>query len=350
MGFALLALLSMVAPLPAQQTNRSRGTPIIFSAPKSDTVSSNLNELRTPTAPFRDLEADLKKPFEIFDPNSSDKLLRSRDQKFKTPPPDLNKKQLKEQLHERAEQMFLSLEPEDDDPFKASEESFDPYNKKPKTSLDRYYDRLDRNRVAVTNRTSVNDLFGDKKDKEKERRDESGFDKKKPIGFSDDERSVTSRNVRLMSNSSPTGDSLFSEKNKARGSGEMFDSGKQISFYERNKTKSETRLEEYKRLLDGPGYGHDTREKVKPVVSAYETAAPQAIYGAAAPTWSSTKPAAKTPPANTFATSAGLVGTPAAPQGLKDFDSAASLSTPPPKPPPAKPAKPSTFNIPKRRF
>ena len=50
-----------------EEPARQRGAPIIFSEPKSDTVSTNLNQLDLKASPFKDLESDLKKPFQIFD-------------------------------------------------------------------------------------------------------------------------------------------------------------------------------------------------------------------------------------------------------------------------------------------
>lgn len=346
-GFVVVALASTVAGARAQQSATARGTPIIFSAPStSDSVSSNLNALRTPAAPFRDLEAELKKPFEVFDANRSDKVLRPSDPNFRPPAPEVNRKHLKEQLNDRAERMFLFMEPDDDDLFKAADT--DPYTKKPKTALDRYYDRLDRARTGLTNRTSTTDLFGDKKNSDKDRRDEYGLEKKKPLNPLDEDRTTALRDFRPMTNSSPAGDNFYSDKSKPRTAADFLSYSPEATA-ERSRFKTETRLEDFKRLLDGPGYG--PRENLNPPASVYGETAPRPAYGAAAPTWSTTKPTTtKAASADSFATSAGLVGTPGTPQGLKEFGSVSSLSTPPPPPQQVKPVLPPTFTIPKRRF
>jgi len=93
------------------------------------------------------MESTLKKPLDIFD---SGNAIAPATKGFAPPSqPQMRKKTLKESMNERAEQMFLEPDlygSEDDaDLFRLADEARDPQQKRPKTALERYYDRLDRN-------------------------------------------------------------------------------------------------------------------------------------------------------------------------------------------------------------
>lgn len=342
-----LGLLSVMAGIAAEPAPRPRGTPIIFSAPtKSDTVSSNLNELRTPASPFRDLESELKKPFEALEPGQNANRIRPPRQLNQQP--ELNRKQMKERLHERAEAMFLSLEPDesglDDELLLSTEDSLDRYSSKSTRSLDRYDEQIDQARAAVTNQSFGTDLLREKKDQEA--RPGFSFDNNAPGALED--RGTTPRNFRPLSEDITSGDGLFSDRTKPRDLNDAWGNSAEAAS-ERNKLKRETRLEEFKRLLDGPGAAPQGNGIYG---SAYHLAPqqPASRLNPTTPTRSALNPAAPTAPATTFAETAGLVGTPGTPSGLPEFGSASSLSTPPAPLPQIKPTSPSTFTIPKRRF
>jgi hypothetical protein len=344
LGCTALAFASASGVGKAEEPARARGTPIIFSTPsKSDTVSSNLNELRTPAAPFRDLESELKKPFEALSPDASNKPRRPIRQV--PPQPELNKKQMKQRLHDRAEEAFLSLEPDDptldNDLSKLSPAELDRYSNKSKNSMDRDYDRLDRSRTALTNRAS-GDLFGEKKDKEG--RDEISPNKKPENGR--DDRSETARNLRPNPNLTPAGDRFISDRNKPGGLNNSWENNADDAF-NYNKAKRDSRREEFKRLLDGPGGNPQGKAALS---SAYDlpTAQP-ASRSASTPSWSAPKPETKAASAKAFTKSAGLVGSPGTPQGLPEHDPTSSLTTSAPPPVQPKPAT-TTFSVPKRRF
>ena len=55
----------------AQDRSRDRGAPIIFTSPKTDTISTNLHEVNVKQTPFKNLESEVRKPFEIFDKEST---------------------------------------------------------------------------------------------------------------------------------------------------------------------------------------------------------------------------------------------------------------------------------------
>ncbi len=346
LGFTVaFSLMSVVAGSAAEPAPRARGTPIIFAAPTtSDTVSSNLNELRTPVSPFRNLEAELKKPFEALEPEQRANRIRAPRQPNQQQP-ELNRKQMKERLHDRAEAMFLSLEQDDsqlgDELLTSSDDSLNNKSRE----WDRYNDQADQSRATRTNQSAPSDPFGEKKDQED-----------RPLGFSSDRnpgsglenRGIASRNLRPLSDGIAPRDSLFSDRPNSQALIDPWGNSADDSF-ERAKLKRETRLDEFKRLLDGPGAA--PREKGI-YGSAYHLnpQQPASRPTATSPSWSEPKPVVKTAPAPTFAETAGLVGTPGTPSGLPDFDRASSLSTPPSPVPQAKPLVPSTFKIPKRRF
>ena len=151
---AAAAIFRVVSPAHAallayEPFTNAPGTAIIFSAPKSDSLSSNLNELRAPTSPFREMESTLQKPFEFLEPPKAAPRLKFTPQQQ----PELRKKTPQDILNQRAEDMFL--EPNlhkgetDADFYNLGDESADLFGRKPKTALERYYDRTDR---ALTNR------------------------------------------------------------------------------------------------------------------------------------------------------------------------------------------------------
>lgn len=349
LGFTVaVGLMSVMAGSAAESAPRARGTPIIFAAPTtSDTVSSNFNELRTPASPFRNLETELKKPFDALEPEQRGNRIRPP-RELNQQQPELNRKQMKERLHDRAEAMFLSLEEDDsqlgDELLTSSDDSLSRNNKS-RRDWDRYDEPTDASRAARTNQTAPSNPFGEKKDQVD-----------RPLGFSSDrnlsngqeDRGIASRNLRPLSDGIAPRDGLFSNRSKSQELIDPWGTSDQDSF-ERAKLKRETRLDEFKRLLDGPGAA--PREKGI-YGSAYHLnpQQPAARPTATSPSWSAPKPAVKTAPAPTFAETAGLVGTPGVPSGLPDFAPAASLSTPPSPVPQAKPLAPSAFKIPKRRF
>jgi len=344
-GFASLLLASVMISVGAETPARSRGTPIIFSAPSnSDTVSSNLNELRAPAAPLRELEAGFKKPFEAMDPLRGSKAPKPLARPAQPPQqPEMNRRTLKDQMNQRAEQMFLNPElfEGEDDPYQLSDSGRDPFQTKPRTDLDRYYDRLDRNRVALTNRAPSNDLFEQKKP------DVFGD---RPSGNGLDADLSAARTLTLMSNSSAGSAGFFNDRIKvAPHSSAPFGISSDDPAFARNLSPQETRRDNFQRLLEGSSY----QPRVNP-------AAPVASYGTAPATpkttpsysWSSSaeKPASTATPATTFATSAGLVGNPSQPQGIPEWSPTTSLSTPPPAAAAVKPLPPPKFNPPQRRF
>jgi hypothetical protein len=353
-GFAALLLASGLVIVRADEPTRSQGAPIIFSPPsKSHTISSNLNELRKPQSPFHNLESDLQRPFELFDKTSESTIKPPR--RIAPPPP--NRKSVKDSLNQQAEEMYLS--PESFDSEKADEAFFqlgegpdDPYRRKSRNSLDRYYDRMERNHAAATNRPASN-LFGEPEATAKT--DAMGFGTKpnKAAFFSTDHSTA---NQFSTANTNRSGFSL-GERPVVRPTANPFTRPTDNENLT-HRTAGETRMENFKRLLEGPRYHAPASSSLSPAGLNYRSSSATAAITPAtrtltAPAKSSFDWNASAPkdPQKEFVKSAGLIGDPGKPQSLPEFESSFStLSTPVAPAPVQKPMPPSTFKLPKRRI
>ncbi|MFO1513634.1 MAG: hypothetical protein U1F83_12065 [Verrucomicrobiota bacterium] len=351
--YLVLAVVVSVASLTgarAEEPARSAATPIIFSAPRSDTVSSNLNQIGAKSSPLLDLESGLTKPFEIFDTKSSRSLRpASKDMRYVPPAPVLSNKKLKDLLDKRAEEMYLTREDNEtaltrEDLLKSDEDPLDPSGKRLKTPLDRYYDRIDRMKLGPTNQTPQGlELFGNKTGP-----DDKDELKSKPYGgLFASELSPTARSLERMSNGSSGGGFLSSEKAKDRSFGDIFGLGPVESSKSVTGTR-ESRLDEFKRLLDGPGYGSRGDFNVTPPAAASSSLqAPKPVGGVPSPVFSATPPPLA---GGGHANSPGFAGTVGTPVGVPDFAVGTPSLTPTAPVQKPKPLPPPTFNVPRRRF
>lgn len=342
---ALLAMLTFVAAgddLLAQTGERPRGNAIIFSAPKTDTVSSNLNELRTPKSPFRDMESALQKPFDSFEPKFDAKrdLARPTPQ----PQPDFKRKSEKELMNERAEQMFLdptgARDGKEDDLYNLGFDSNDPYGKR-KSSLDRYYDRVDR---AMTNRPSGMGLL----------------DYNTGAGLETDSSLTPTKNNALSGKENPPGNNPNSPNNQWRSSNNPYET-KRDSFFNDNSRNSSRedqprddaigfsyrpqrvdRLDAFKQLLNGPSAQRPNR--TTPALNPAYPSGTSANSGARTASGVGLSPFSPKP-TDSFAKSAGLVGTPGSAIGVADYNAAAA-----PAPAQPKPIAIPKYNPPRRNF
>jgi hypothetical protein len=341
-GAMALGLVLGAGLLRGEEPARRTATPIIFSAPQSDTVSSNLNQISSKPS-LRDLESDLKKPFEIFQTAPQSRF--QPPVKLTTPPaPVVNSRKLKELLDKRAEEIYLSPDAATDDEFlRESESDSDPFHRnKPKNSVERYYDRLDRT-GALTNHTRGSDLFGDKPGSEAG----AALSLDRPLNPLDEAAGSTARNFRFLSNAIPDRGGAYSQDLKPRTFGDIFGLGPGDTS-ERLSQSRESRLDSFKRLLEGPAAPSRVDFNAPPPAAPSTTALPSPTYApAAAPVWSST---AKPVAGSSFSSSAGVVGAPAKPQGLPDFAVSASSLATTPQGQPAKALPPPTFKVPKRQF
>lgn len=335
----------------AQNSSRDRSAPIIFTSPKADTISTNLHEINVKKALFRNLESEIRKPFELFD-NAPTQPKLSVPRINNAPP--INKPNLRAILEKSAEEQFLhgnaNGQDDPDDPFKSSESSMDPLRYKPKTALDRYYDRLEREQTGRTNNSSTTDLFG--RNKERTAEEKSALEANQNDQNPKREQDVFSQYNKQSPNKADT-DSSLSKAGK-KPDGERSFGVNAFEPVDRAILQRETRMENFKKLLDGPAHTQPQNNNIqKP--SAYgstEPSTPRSAYPTPSPAWSSVKPttAPSLNPGSSFKKSAGIVGGAARPAGLQDYalSSGASLSTPI-TPIQEKKMKPSTFSPPTRR-
>lgn len=170
---AMGALLAAVFVASAQSGSSSalprRGRAIQFSNPRSSVVSSNVNELGANKTKLEDLEQQLRKPFEIFG-SGDDSINRVATPVRRLPPSAAKMRQMKELLEKRKEWIFLA--PEDyvepglttEEMLDVPEYGTDGTEKKRKTPIERYYERLEKARAearaAVTNQSDDDSDLG----------------------------------------------------------------------------------------------------------------------------------------------------------------------------------------------
>lgn len=170
-------VLSTLVSSHGQQPPPRRGQPILFSEPRRDTATSNLNEIVTQKRTPRNLEQELNKPLDIFsvgDPGANIIMPPLR----QLPPPNVNSKRLKELLDKRKDRGFES--PEDlvtgltaEEIFKVPELDRDGQEKKKMSKMERYFQGLEREQRGNTNQTKGDDLFG--RQKQNDGRDDLTF-------------------------------------------------------------------------------------------------------------------------------------------------------------------------------
>jgi hypothetical protein len=368
LGAGLIIAFSSIAAEEAPPA--SQGTKIIFSAPKSDTVSSNLSELRNPVLPFQKLESGLKKPFEVFDPVGRGDVRPAR---APIPTPQtLPKRTIKEQMNDRAEEMFLNPESfenskDDKELFGLTEEDVDPYKTKPRNALDRYQDRMERDRPGLTNNSSrTTDLFSEQKDA-LDRNDSLRFGLK-PLNPVEETTPTGSQPPRRDAFASTTDQ----EWNTAgRTLPRAFDSGPSRnpdSFQNRPRSNpTETRREGFQRLLQDPSYAHSGARAgganphasaYNPNLNPYQTTPASRPSLTPTPSWN-TQPVAVSGAggaADSFSKTVGLVGEPVQPKPMPEYTVSATFkdlnSAPAPQPAPAiaTPKRPAKFQIPQRTY
>jgi hypothetical protein len=264
---ALLVALGFGPGEGQAQTNRTaaRGTPIIFSAPESELTASNLHDLPAPASPFRNLESSLKRPFDVFEGSAFGPSSAAPQGKLKVPPQLQQRPKSAKQLRsERAEQMFL--EPElyqgetEDDLFGLSAD-LDPQKRKPKTTLDRYYDRLDRlatNRFAPPNPSAL-ELEPVPFEDSLNRRNFNAFSDPTPDSSRRDAaQSYSSNPFSVRTESDPTSPSTLREDaGRAANVGSALESpfarrDESWADFRGFRAQRESRLDSFKRLLESP--------------------------------------------------------------------------------------------------
>lgn len=366
-GLVTLLWVSGIAMLPAQEPARSRGTPVIFSGPKSDVVSTNLNDLRATGRSLQDLEAGLKQAMPGIDsPRPEPDLRKYRSTQRQTPPQI--RQSLKDSMNQRAEEMFLNpelydAEREDEAMFQLDRISLDPSRAKSKNSLERFDERQRSERAAQTNRAGINNLFGNQNFS---RPDELKSDSKliKPFKNGQNSDVGPSESLSAFPRTAAASSAMSPERSPAVRNPSGFNRPIEAPT-ERQQEAAEARMNDFKRLLEGPRYTPpDTTRSALAIAPNYSrttsgnlTTAP-ATRNTATPSsssgWSAFKPTTKVETKPDFAKSAGLVGSPDKLEALPEFPkSTAALEPAKPvetTPAPLKKNPTATFKLPQRRF
>ena len=150
----------------AQTGSKERGRPIEFSLPKSDEVTTNLQQLTSKKDSLKQLEEDLYKPLQSFRPESSldGVVLPPPRTASATPIPS---KRVKELLERRKNWVFMNPEdlvnePTVEDVLKTPEMGPDGQQQKESPAIERYYNRLSNKRIQTDNpfEPKSEDLFG----------------------------------------------------------------------------------------------------------------------------------------------------------------------------------------------
>lgn len=169
MQFALLPavlVLGWCVVAQGQQSLPQRSQKIIFSDPKGDPVSSNLNFIATQKLNLKSLEDEFKKPFSISGPGAAGSAAPLSLPHL--PQPNLNRQQLRELFEKERDWIFQS--PEDYESnltaekiFKIPEYGEDGQEKQKTGAVERFYQRLDEERTQVNRSredTGTSDPFG----------------------------------------------------------------------------------------------------------------------------------------------------------------------------------------------
>lgn len=356
----------------ADEPARDKGAPIIFSEPgaaKSSLMSSNLSELRKPQAPLRQLETDLNRPLGLFQFNDANNIARP----FRpaTPPPAAKKKSAKEDLNEKVENAYLfqglngANTLNDDDLFGLSDKDSDSNKSSPRKTLERYYDRLDQARGAVTNQTGESlSRSGDSLGLEKVEVVVKPENTKANNEVRPEANVSLGRNAYLPSvlpNSESISASRMNE-NIGMYRNAKTSLGDSLSGSSPQLSAREARMEDFRRLLEGPRALSATPDaNVNSANSSPNFNAPNpTMYsgdttvrgsGLSSPSLGSSPKMAPASPQQEFVKSANLMGDPLKPQGLSELKALPGLQDAPRTlTPPIQQAPVSTFKIPKRRF
>lgn len=145
--------LGVCLPVQGQQSLPARGQKIIFSDPKGDPVSSNLNAIATQKLNLKSLEDEFKKPFSLSGPGAAGSAAPLPLPHL--PQPNLSRQQLRELFEKERDWIFQA--PEDFEStltaekiFKVPEYDEDGQEKQKPGAVERFYQRLDEERKEIT--------------------------------------------------------------------------------------------------------------------------------------------------------------------------------------------------------
>ena len=150
----------------AEAAGRERGRSIGFSQPRSDEVTTNLNQLTSRKDSLRQLEEDLNAPLQSFTPRSSLEGVVAPPPRAPVPSA-VQSKRVKELLERRKNWVFMTPEdllsgPTVDQILKTPEYDADGQPKKELPAMEQYYQRLMPKRPAknIPGQVQTDDQFG----------------------------------------------------------------------------------------------------------------------------------------------------------------------------------------------
>ena len=344
-------LAPTVVMLASGEESQPRREPAIQSSDvRCDVVSSNVNQLKANKTTLRSLEQSIKKPFEW--PSLGDSLADrfTAAPVWRAPPSIGEVRQMKELLEKRNEWVFLS--PEDyfaagltaEEILNLPEYGPNGEQKKKKTALERYYERLDREsaKSQVGSDVLTRRKMGERQEGLKELL-LGGQPNSWSFGLSDLKQTVEHESSGVSS----AFDTVVSDKAETRGFSDLFGFGKAEPAPEKSRAM-EARMQEFRQLLEtrslttaNPGVG-----TLNPLSSS-SLAAPLTgpSTGIAVP-GSDNGRGALTPLAPGSVSQTSLPGLASPPASF----GSPSWQTPPAPETPQMTLPPPTFNIPKRKF
>jgi hypothetical protein len=346
LGLALGGSLSVHAQSSAAQ----RSQPIEFSEVKSSSASSNRSLITPSPVTPRNLEDDLKKPYELFGAGNSLSGAPAPFQRPPPPPPTLNNRRIRELMEKRDDWLFES--PQDRDKASGLEALFQNLdgdltgeNSRRKNSLERIYERLDQTRAGSTNQNRNSDPFN--LEKERQLGEALGF---QGLGNSfGGENPVLNQLLQQAAKSGKQNQYPFNAEAEDPGLTRPFGLGKvEATPTTQFLQAQEARRETFRAIL----------EPRSPTSASGISAAMKPFGDTTAPVLATTSPfatPATTSPANANANAMlGLVGKPGGPAELpRSSPELPSLTPTPPTDQPLKTEKPrpvSTFNLPRRTY
>lgn len=347
-AMVVVAVCAEDAPRRAGDSSR-RGEAIVFSGTVTDSTSTNLT-LNNSKAGLKSLEDDIKKPFDLFDRGNS--LTDFRPLPVVRPPPMIEKTKRAQELLQRKEDAFFDIGNEEDKAKADDPYSIDPEKRKSKSPLERYYERLDRERGGVTNQLKGREMFGDKKQKDDEQDVLSAFFGNDRAG---DDPQIAARTGRRMSNN-PAAGSLFStETVKPRTVEDLLGGSMTPLVTEQDKAR-ESHLDAFKKLMGVESFTPPNPQTSSSLLPITKSAPPPAPGSQARPatTYSVSPPASYLQGITSPSTpSPGLSGNSTKSYGswqdAQAYGNTPSLMPTPFQQPKPK-APPPSFSLPQRKF
>jgi hypothetical protein len=340
----------------ADQRPPPRRSSIEFSQPRSDTVSTNLNQLGTKRNSLKELEDDLLRPFQAMPKGSLDGVMAPSIRPAQPAPSPAQIQRARELLKRREDWVFML--PEDMVSGLTAEEIFDlrdldpsRNDKETQSMLERFYERMrEKEANGRGNRESEEDDFLGlrKSDRKRNSSDRNDFsDNKGKPDKPESQLTESEKSLKRLFGDDSRSDGFFASSGKPTTFAEVFGFNSEATR-ERDKVAFEARREEFRQLLSLPPAANGALEPEalalpndsapRPVLTSPLGAASgrspfEPVFGTATPNVSPTSPGASLPEL--------------APRSSSTMP---NIAPPPPRPEPSKPALPADFGAPRRRF